>query len=254
MLAVFEKAIGNPPEELQLPSVGLDCKKTREEISEMLRLLWPKSTFYHLSNGNLMTLSHEAQSPLHQRSMFVTDDIFCIFMGTLVNICELRRHYGSSRQATEAMLLVDAYKALRDRAPYPPDQVIKDLQGKFAFILFDAKSSTLFVARDGEGSVELKWGMAGDGSLVLSDDPDTIQMTCGKSSASFPPGCIFTNGNGLVSIDHPLHKVKAIAREDEDGNICGVMFQVDLFTRLPSIPRTGSAANWADVAAAAEAD
>lgn len=55
------------------------------------------------------------------------------------------------------------------------------------------------------------------------------------------------NGNGLISFDHPLHKVKAIAREDDDGKICGVIFQVDLFTRLPSIPRTGSAANWADI-------
>ncbi|MBA0811943.1 hypothetical protein Gohar_025954 [Gossypium harknessii] len=237
MLAVFEKATGNPPEELRLPSVGLDSdgKGTREEILQTFRLLWPESTFYHLSNGNFMTLSHGAQSPLHPRySKFILLDIW--------------RHYGLSRQATEAMLVVDAYKVLRDRAPYPPDQVIKDLEGKFAFIIFDAKSGTLFVARDREGSIQLKWGMAGDGSLVLSDDPNTIEKACGKSSASFPPGCIFMNGNGLISIDHPLHKVKAIACQDDDGKICGVMFQVDLFTRLQSIPRNGSAANWADTA------
>lgn len=75
------------------------------------------------------------------------DDIFCIFIGTLENMCELRRHYGLSRQATEAVVLIEAYKTLRDRAPYPPDQVIKDLQGQFSFVLFDAKSSNLFVAR-----------------------------------------------------------------------------------------------------------
>ena len=79
--------------------------------------------------------------------MVVMDDIFCIFIGTLGNICELRRHYGLSRGATEVLVVVEAYKVLRDRAPYPPDQVIKDLEGKFAFILFDAKSGTLFVAR-----------------------------------------------------------------------------------------------------------
>nr|KJB69500.1 hypothetical protein B456_011G027000 [Gossypium raimondii] len=174
MLAVFEKATGNPPEELRLPSVGLDSdgKGTREEILQTFRLLWPESTFYHLSNGNFMTLSHGAQSPLHPR----------------------------------------------------------------------------MYQQDREGSIQLKWGMAGDGSLVLSDDPNTIEKACGKSSASFPPGCIFMNGNGLISIDHPLHKVKAIACQDDDGKICGVMFQVDLFTRLQSIPRNGSAANWADTA------
>lgn len=56
------------------------------------------------------------------------------------------------------------------------------------------------------------------------------------------------NGSGLMSFDHPLHKVRAIAREDDDGNISAIIFQVDLLTRLPSIPRTGSAANWADAA------
>lgn len=61
------------------------------------------------------------------------------------------------------------------------------------------------------------------------------------------------NGSGLMSFVHPLHKVRAIVREDDDGQICGVTFQVDLFTRLHSIPRTGSAANWAD-AAVAEAE
>lgn len=75
------------------------------------------------------------------------DDIFCIFSGGLDNTYDLRKHYGLSRQATEAMIMVEAYKVLRDRAPYPPDQVIKELEGKFAFILFDSKASTLFLAR-----------------------------------------------------------------------------------------------------------
>ena len=81
------------------------------------------------------------------RSIVVLDDIFCIFMGSLANIAELRHHYGLARQATEAMIVIEAYKALRDRAPYPPDQVAKHLDGKFAFIIFDAKTYTLFIAR-----------------------------------------------------------------------------------------------------------
>lgn len=56
------------------------------------------------------------------------------------------------------------------------------------------------------------------------------------------------NGSGLMSFDHPLHKVRAIAREDDDGSISAIIFQVDLLTRLPSIPRIGSAANWAGAA------
>lgn len=50
--------------------------------------------------------------------------------------------------------------------------------------------------------------------------------------------------NGLMSFDHPLNKVRGIVREDDGG----IIFQVDLFTRIPSIPRSGSAANWANAA------
>ncbi|XP_008225080.1 PREDICTED: uncharacterized protein LOC103324748 [Prunus mume] len=249
MLAVFEKAIGKPPEELRLPSNVLEKAKTREEIWETFQSSCPESTVYYLSNGNFMALSHADESiQSHRRSIVVIDDVFCIFIGILENTWDLRRHYGLPRQATEAMVVVEAYKVLRDRAPYPPDQVIKDLQGKFAFILFDARFGTLFAARDRDGSVELQWGMAGDGSLVYSHDINIIREACGKSFAPFPPGCIFTSGSGLTSFVHPLHKVRAITHEDDDGYICGVTFQVDLFTRLPSIPRTGSAGNWADQA------
>lgn len=79
--------------------------------------------------------------------MVVMDGIFCLFSGYLLNAYDLRRYYGLSRQATEAMIVVEVYKVLHDRAPYPPDQVVKELDGKFAFILFDSKVSVLFLAR-----------------------------------------------------------------------------------------------------------
>ncbi|XP_058083827.1 stem-specific protein TSJT1-like [Magnolia sinica] len=246
MLAVFEKSIGNPPAELRIPSDPQEKPKTRVETAEMFRSSWPGSTFYNLCNGNFMALSHANENPLHPRSIVVMDDVFCIFVGNLENVCDLRRHYGLSRHTTEAMLVVEVFRVLRDRAPYPSDQVIKDLAGKFAFVLFDAKNGTLFIARDREGGIKLQWGIAGDESLVCSDDPKIMSAVCGKSYAPFPPGCIFLNGSGLASFDHPLYKVRAITREDDDGHVCGVIFQVDLYVRRPSIPRVGSATNWAD--------
>ncbi|XP_022893741.1 stem-specific protein TSJT1-like [Olea europaea var. sylvestris] len=250
MLTVFEKSIGKPPQELSLPLAGSSgLKNTRQEIAEIFRSWRSDSTFYNFRNGNFLALSREDQNPVHPRSIVVMDDIFCIFSGALDNTCDLRRYYGLSRQATEAMIIIEAYKVLRDRAPYPPDQVIKELEGKFAFILFDSKASVLLLARDRDGSVQLHWGTAADGSLVCSDDPNLISAACGKCYTPFPPGCIFMSGTGLICFDHPLHKVRAIAREDDEGNTGAVIFQVDLFTRLPSIPRTGSAANWAGATA-----
>ncbi|PIN19737.1 hypothetical protein CDL12_07585 [Handroanthus impetiginosus] len=247
MLAVFNKSIGKPPKELSLPVAGGNCSNSSpQEIAEVFRSWRSDSTFYNLSSGNFLALSHHDENPAHPRSIVVMDDIFCIFSGVLHNTCDLRRHYGLSRQATEAMIIVEAYKVLRDRAPYPPDQVVKGLEGKFAFILFDSKASVLFLARDRDGCVQLHWGTAADGSLVCTDDPNVISASCGNRHTPFPPGCIFISGNGLISFDHPLNKVRGITREDAEGNISAVIFQVDLFTRLPSIPRRGSASNWAD--------
>ncbi|KAL5730284.1 hypothetical protein ACHQM5_003124 [Ranunculus cassubicifolius] len=246
MLAVFENSIGKPPEELRLPSANPGVLKKREEIGEMFRSSWPESTFLKFGGGSFMGFSHDNENPLYPRSMVVKDDIYCIFIGNMENICELRHYYGLCRQTTEAMLVIEVYKVLRDRAPYPCDQVIKDLHGKFSFILFDAKYGTLFTARDRDGCMPFHWGIAVDRSLVCSDDPKIVSDACGRSSAAFPPGCIFMNGSGLVSFVHPLNKVRAVAHEDDDGNISGVYFKVDLYTRIPSIPRTGSSANWAD--------
>ncbi|VFQ58895.1 unnamed protein product [Cuscuta campestris] len=250
MLAVFERCIAKPPPELGRPlAAGLrPACRSRQEIAANFRSRRPDTTLYNLANGNFLGLTHGGENPLYPRSIVVMEDIFCIFSGVLDNTCDLRRYYGLSRQATEASIMVEAYKVLRDRAPYPPDQVIKGLDGKFAFILFDSKASTLFLARDREGSVPLHWGVATDESLMCSDEAEFVNAACGQCYTPFPPGCIFMSESGLTSFDHPMHKVKGTVREAEGGGIDAVIFQVDFYTRLHSIPRRGSASNWADAA------
>lgn len=67
MLAVFEKAIGKPPQELNIPSAGSENSKTRKEIAEIFQSSWPESTLYNLSNGNFMALSNKNDNPLNPR-------------------------------------------------------------------------------------------------------------------------------------------------------------------------------------------
>lgn len=73
------------------------------------------------------------------------DDIYCIFLGSLRNLCSLNKQYGIQK-ANEAMLVIEAYKTLRDRGPYPADQVVKDLDGTFAFVVYDSKVGNVFTA------------------------------------------------------------------------------------------------------------
>lgn len=74
------------------------------------------------------------------------DDIYCMFVGMLENLPQLRQAYGLSKMITECTLITEMYRVLRDRGPYSADQVIKDLSGAFAFVLYDNKTKTLLVA------------------------------------------------------------------------------------------------------------
>jgi hypothetical protein len=248
MLAVFEKSIGQGPEELTSPtSKRAANQKSGMEImnSFVSSMSQAISIRFGDGGGGGMAYAHVKETVRQPRLFASVDDIFCIFVGTLENLCVLRRQYGLSKTTTEANLVIEVYKTLIERGPYPADQVVKDMDGHFAFVLFDNKRTTVFAAVDGDGSVPLFWGTAVDGSLVFSDDPTILQDGCGKSFAPFPTGCMFWNGGGLQSFEHPLNKMKAIPRVDNEGHECGANFKVDKFTRINSIRRVDSAANWA---------
>lgn len=80
------------------------------------------------------------------RLFSVVDDIFCLFQGHIENVPHLKQQYGLNKTANEVIIIIEAYRTLRDRGPYPADQVMRDLLGKFAFILYDSSSKTTFVA------------------------------------------------------------------------------------------------------------
>lgn len=167
-----------------------------------------------------------------------------MFVGTLDNLSSLIRQYGLCKSTNGSLLVIEAYRTLRDRGPYPADQVVKDLTGTFAFVLYDNKAGTIFAALSSDGAIPLYWGIAADGSVVISDEEEVIKGGCGKSFAPFPAGCMFHSEGGLRSFEHPMNKLKAMPRVDSEGVMCGATFRVDKYTRINSMPRVGSAADW----------
>jgi len=47
-----------------------------------------------------------------------------------------------------------------------------------------------------DGGVKLYWGIAADGSVVISDDLEVIKESCVKSFAPFPTGTLYCNSKG----------------------------------------------------------
>ncbi|XP_042489055.1 stem-specific protein TSJT1-like [Macadamia integrifolia] len=245
MLAVFDKSVAKSPEGLQSPDSESVSAFKDGFLAQHFSSVHPASVTINLGSAGVMAFATDKQNPLLPRLFAVVDDIFCLFQGHIENIALLKQQYGLNKTANEVSIVIEAYRTLRDRGPYPANQVVRDLGGKFAFVLYDSSSKTSFIAADADGSVPFFWGTDSEGHLVLSDDNEIVKKACGKSFAPFPKGCFFTTSGGLRSYEHPMNELKAMPRIDSSGQVCGATFKVDVETKKESsMPRVGSAANW----------
>ena len=227
MLGVFSGEVVEAPVKLVTAGSQTPSPKTRavELVSQFTSRSAPAVSVQIGSLGTL-AYSHSNESPFRPRSFAAKDDVFCVFEGVLDNLGSLRQQYGLSKRTNEAVLLIEAYKALRDRAPHPPSFMLGLLDGNFSFVLFDGNTSTLLVASDQDGKVPLFWGITSDGYVAFADDLDLLKGSCGKSLAPFPAGCFFSNAlGGLKSYENPKHKVTAVLANEEE--ICGAIFKVE---------------------------
>ncbi|THU54109.1 hypothetical protein C4D60_Mb10t21550 [Musa balbisiana] len=259
MLAIFHKTVAHPPQELgcseststvpPMPGYSQRQPKNPDEILRDFHSAHPVHAFCATFSGGaaLACLGPRAPPPslLHRRWFCSFDEVYCMFVGSLDNLSSLVRQYGLCGKSTnEALLVIEAYRTLRDRGPYPADQVVKDLGGSFAFVVYDNKTGAVFAALSSDGGVPLHWGIAADGSVVICDDREIMKGSCGKSYAPFPAGCMFHSEGGLRSFEHPTKKMQAMPRVDSEGMMCGASFKVDAFSKIATMPRVGSAANW----------
>ncbi|WOH02969.1 hypothetical protein DCAR_0522359 [Daucus carota subsp. sativus] len=242
MLAIFHKAFANPPEELNSPAshkTGSEQPRLPEETLQEFLSAHPENTFSmsFAQSAVLAYVKPDQPSGLrHQRLFCGFDDIYCLFLGSLNNLYSQIKQYGLAKGANEAMFVIEAYRTLRDRGPYPADQVLKDLEGSFAFVVYDSKAGKVFTALGSDGGVKLYWGIAADGSVVISDDLEVIKAGW----------CMFHSEGGLMNFEHPMHKMRAMPRVDSEGVVCGSNFKLDVYSRVNSIPRVGSQTNWTE--------
>ncbi|XP_023756972.1 stem-specific protein TSJT1 [Lactuca sativa] len=250
MLANFKKGLVSAPKELNSPSHDPQHKYHQQNQHPLNHFLNSNPNSLSFSFGNDASLAFDPSSHTSnssQRRLFSSmDDIYCIFLGGLDNLCTLNKQYGLTKQVNEPMFVIQAYKTLRDRGPYPAHSVLREMEGSFGFILYDLKAKTVFVSLGADGGVKLFWGIAADGSVVISDNLMVIKSSCSKSFAPFPTGCMYHTEGGLMSFEHPKNKMKAISRVDSEGVMCGATFKVDVYSKTTqAMPRVGSEANWA---------
>ncbi|KAH9616043.1 hypothetical protein KSS87_022202 [Heliosperma pusillum] len=255
MLAIFSKSLVDPPKELNCPALhssgsgsGNNKPKFPEDIVKIFQQSYSQNAPLSLGFGNSAFLAYSPSKLLqlhHQRTFCGMDNMYCIFLGNLNNLSTLIKQYGLGKSTNEAMFVMEAYRTLRDRGPYPAHQVLMDLEGCFGFVIFDKNAGTVFTAKGADQRIQLFWGIAADGSVVISDNKDVIKASCAKSFAPFPSGCMYHSEMGLTSFEHPKNKLKAMPRIDSEGAMCGSNFRVDVTSKKASMPRVGSEVHWA---------
>ncbi|CAL9126832.1 unnamed protein product [Musa textilis] len=184
MLAIFHKTFAHPPQELNCPesTYGVPPKpgyrrRQPKNADEILRDFHSAHSLCATFScgAALSCLGPDAPHPsLHHQSITVLccwlfcsfDEVYCMFVGILNNLSSLIRQYGlCSKSTNEALLVIQAYRTLRDRGSDPADQVLKELAGSFAFVVYDDKTGAIFAALSSDGGMPLYWGVLRMGRL-----------------------------------------------------------------------------------------
>lgn len=253
MLAVYKKEVGKCPEELKNAEGCLSLKE--DLLVQQFSSLHSDAVSLNLGGFGFLAFSSDKQNPLLPRLFTVVDDIYCLFEGHIENIAALKQLYGLTKNANEVSIIVEAYRSLRDRGTSPTDHALRNIEGKFAFIIYDASTRTTFFSVDVDGSVPLFWGTTSEDHLVLCDDIEVMKKGCGRSFAPFPKGCFFKSSDGLKSYEHPRKELKAVPWVDSSGQACGATFTVsdapkkETNARLGislGMPRVDSDADWSN--------
>ncbi|GAB4830426.1 hypothetical protein Ancab_020062 [Ancistrocladus abbreviatus] len=252
MLAVFDKSVAKSPEGLKNSQSGASGSALKDSLLlKHFTSVHPDAVSFNQGVYGFMSFSSDKQNPLLPRLFAAVDDVFCLFQGHIENIAPLKQLYGLTKTANEVNIIMEAYRTLRDRGPNPVDHALRNIKGKFAFIVYDSSSKCVFIAVDADGSVPLFWGMDSEDHLVLSDDTEVVKKVCGRSFAPFPQGCFFISTGGLQSFEHPLKELKPVLWVDGLGQTCGSTFVVVEESKkegsakvAAGIPRVGSDADW----------
>ncbi|KAJ6838565.1 uncharacterized protein M6B38_318080 [Iris pallida] len=227
MLAIFTGSVVKAPEELiQAASRSPTPKEASSKLVDAFVRCSPSSVSLSIGSQAHMLYSCDTKNSAQPRSFAAKDEIFCLFEGALRNLGSLKQHYGLGKNTDEAVLVMEAYRTLRDRAPYRANHMLVHLDGDFAFVIFDNATSTVFVASDQDGKVPMFMGVTADGYLAFSDDAEILKGACGKSLASFPPGCFLSTSTGLTSYENPKNRVTAIPAKEEE-EMWGATFKIE---------------------------
>lgn len=137
LLAILSPAVA------RCPTGTTSGAQRGEEVFRSFGAAHPGTISLHF--GDSAALRYNGSGTAREFASF--DDIFCVFTGSLHNLSQLRFTYGLCKnRISEANLVIEMYKALRDRAPFPVSQAVAEFKGNFSFVLYDNRDKAVLIA------------------------------------------------------------------------------------------------------------
>lgn len=156
-------------------------------------------SFHRLS---IMDVSSDGNQPLIYSNVSLTCN------GEIYNNLQLRKRYNSF-----------PYKSASDCEPIIPlyldkgiVETARNLDGEFAFVIYDSKADKYVAARDAIGIRGMFYGYTADGSIAFSSEMKALHNLC-ATVMPFPPGYVFDGEHFVQYID--VTKVEKYSTDDE---------------------------------------
>ena len=148
----------------------------------------------------IMGLSESGNQP------FQFKDQFYMCNGEIYNFERLKEKYKftyKSESDCEVLIPLFQEKGI--------EGIVREIDGEFAFVIYDEKSGEVVAARDPIGIRPLFYGHTKEGKISFASEVKALQSFC-KDIKAFPPGHYYKEGKFVEYID--ISKAKTFAKDD----------------------------------------
>lgn len=158
--------------------------------------------FLGFTRLSIMDLGSDGNQP------FKFESKYFMCNGEIYNYKTLKEKYPFDYQSTsDCEVLISLF----EKVGMP--KMVEELDGEFAFVIFDSKTDEVFAARDAMGIRPLFYGKTKTGKVAFASEVKALQFIC-KDIKTFPPGHYYLNGE--IKCFKDLAHVDEISWDDHE--------------------------------------
>ena len=165
-----------------------------------VKLVEAERAWLGFSRLAIMDLSHDGDQP------FIYNEKYFMCNGEIYNFKALEQKFAFNyKSSSDCEVLIPIFEKLGMPG------LLEELDGEFAFVIYDEASDEIFAGRDPIGIRPLFYGKTKNGKVAFASEVKALQEFC-TDIIPLPPGCYYKNGevHSYIDLGH-------VATFHEDG-------------------------------------